>query len=440
MKSFKSAINILKRAVRHTYDRDENIPHDHDEESMPWYKNNEPYAPNRGHNADPLEDAEERDLQTEFGGSAHSGMHHEKYPEFFESKEDAFDFIKNKLDEGTDPDDATLLREGYIAHKIGNHGWLIGAKFLYENEFIDAYGKHWSIDESDSKDYDFMLMNKKDDHTPDFDALDASAALYFATKFCKFAVVSHYSQISDLHNASQSLSNATSKNNDALVKKYVGDIKNSANRLLFNADNFGVTSQTSAKYHGAIQNALDQLKEYTASVGDNTIAAPIGALQSSLSSYIPESISAQKPSPMPGQTPAKYGPDPSYTSLLPGDKSNPFIPARSPGPGYEVPSALNVVNLPEQKVFPSKPGPETVPGPNGWRIPAVPYTAQENGISHESFNFPMNTKGPARLAPETKLPLNPLEQEKAKWNLPQDANDGSVQAFRLDTWRKIAKL
>jgi hypothetical protein len=162
-----------------------------------------------------------------------------------------------------------------------------------------------------------------------------------ASKFRKLAVATnHYTQIVNVYNASKSLAGAAKSVPD--LKPQADAIQQSAARLLWNADNYGVSAQTSAKYHGVIQDKLDGLRTSLKNLDINMLARwepeieqASDVLETALHNYIPQSISAAKPkqTQAPVQTP-ESGFDPTapfaFISAVPPTTAPTAAPTTSP--------------------------------------------------------------------------------------------------------------
>lgn len=248
--------------------------------------------------------------------------------------------------------------------------------------------------------------------------------LELSDNFVSVAQSSPYGQIKALHNAVSNVWSAlfrakkTDGSSDSSAEKLTKELYGLANRMLYNADKYGLTASTSAGFAGSIENKLDELLDYLA--GANPYADSTTMTQSAaqsakqvMESFLPRSLPPQKKeesSKLAPTTKDETGEEAfarvqrmqeaERSGLLGGDvvgkgKTGPTIPA-PPGSGFSRIPAVDVPKTPEvgiafPKESPAK-KPSFIPGQN----PFAPVPS-------------------ASLGPSVELPKSEREAELSKW-------------------------
>lgn len=206
----------------------------------------------------------------------------------------------------------------------------------------------------------------------------------------KTAAHAHYSVIIDLYRSIQDIMAVvkvaeTPKKIDDLTK----NLDYLVRRLVYNADLYGLSADTSSKYGNQIKQGLDKLVQFARDIDNDAILSIAENARDIMRSYRPQNLPAQRPEAKPKDKP-KASQEPAQSQESPLAETKRQMEAeRGIYPG-------GVVGRPAER---------TMPGPSGERLP-MPEKSPE-GIAKEKdsgFSFLPKQVGPARLAPEVKLP------------------------------------
>lgn len=210
----------------------------------------------------------------------------------------------------------------------------------------------------------------------------------------KTAAHAHYSTIIELYRAIQDISAVVKV---AETPQKIDDLSNNLNylvrRLVYNADLYGLSAQTSSKYGNKIKQGLDRLTQYARDIDNDAILSMADNAREIMRAYRPQNLPAQRPD---------------------AKTKSESKPSQKPAQSQQSPLAQTEQQMQAEKgIYPGGvvgvPAERTMPGPSGERMP-MPKNTPQQGVAREKeteYSFgPRKPSGPARLAPEFKLPEN----------------------------------